>query len=166
MTNGLSNYFMPVHEKHIGQERVELFFCLPSYWDMDDDSPNFQWPVKWLTKLAIHAKEKETWFGVGHTIQCNKDFSPISENMKQTHFLLNRPQITEETMPTLKHPEGGEIQWLAVLPIFSDEMDYKQGKGTLKLLKKLEAKNINEKLDDYRYSVLKSRFSLFSKRSK
>ncbi len=41
------------------------------------------------------------------------------------------------------------------------EMDYKQGKGTQKLMDKLIANKINEKLDDYRENVLKSRWKFW-----
>ncbi|MFT7345050.1 MAG: hypothetical protein ACI9XP_001644 [Lentimonas sp.] len=166
MTNGLSDVFMPVHEKHKGEERMELYFCLPSYWDINDPANNFQWPLIWLEKLAKHVIEKNTWFGIGHTVQCYKDYAPLSENMSQSHFILNRPDYCSEMLPELIHENGETIQFLAIIPIFSDEMDYKQGKGTLKLFKKLLNKNITEKLDDFRNSVLKSRFSFFSRRSK
>ncbi|MFN5032685.1 MAG: hypothetical protein ACK5FX_10745, partial [Flavobacteriia bacterium] len=36
MTNGLSNYQMPVPEKMAGREYNELYFCLPSYWNIED----------------------------------------------------------------------------------------------------------------------------------
>ena len=36
MTNGLSAYKMPVHEKMKGREFNELYFCLPSYWKWEE----------------------------------------------------------------------------------------------------------------------------------
>ena len=35
MTNGLSDYKMPVPEKLEGEEYNELYFCLPSYWEWE-----------------------------------------------------------------------------------------------------------------------------------
>jgi hypothetical protein len=49
---------------------------------------------------------------------------------------------------------------LAIIPIFPDEMDYKQGKGTFKFLQKLSNQGVTEKLDDYRSTVLKSKWRL------
>ena len=44
MTNGLSDYEMPVPEKWKGREFNELFFCLPSYWEWEDMSnPRTNW---------------------------------------------------------------------------------------------------------------------------
>jgi hypothetical protein len=42
-------------------------------------------------------------------------------------------------------------------------MDYKQGKGTLKLLKKFDQANVTEKLDEFRKTVLRTRWNFFSK---
>jgi hypothetical protein len=53
---------------------------------------------------------------------------------------------------------GKTIYFLAIIPIFEDEMDYKQGKGTQKLIKKLEGNGISEKLDDFRCTVLRSKW--------
>jgi hypothetical protein len=40
-------------------------------------------------------------------------------------------------------------------------MDYKQGKGTVKLKKKFLIKGITEKLDEYRQTSLKTRWNFF-----
>jgi hypothetical protein len=42
-------------------------------------------------------------------------------------------------------------------------MDYKQGKGTLKLLDKFKHQGVSEKLDDFRSSVLKRHWKFFGK---
>lgn len=161
VTSGLSNYDMPVHERYKGRENVELFFCLPRYWDITEkDNPNRQWPVEWLEKLVKHVKEKNGWYGPGHTIQCDKEFKALSETMKQDHFIMVDPILLNEELRPIQVGES-QIHFLGIIPIYGDEMDYKQGKGTFKLLKKFLAKNINEKLDDFRETVLKSRFKFW-----
>jgi hypothetical protein len=52
------------------------------------------------------------------------------------------------------------VQFLAIIPIFPDEMDYKQGKGTLKLMRKFLSNGITEILDDFRGTVLRSKWRL------
>lgn len=161
ITHGLSNYSMPVHERYKGREFNELFFCIPNYWDLSEiDNPNRQWPVDWLEKLAQHVMEKETWFGPGHSIQCFPDYRSLSTTMKQNHLMLIDPILLKDEMRPL---ECGNktIYFLAGMPIFGEEMDYKQGKGTYKLLTKFRNKNYTEKLDDYRESVLKSRIKFW-----
>ncbi len=161
MTHGLSNVDLPVHDRYAGRENVELFFCLPRYWDVtEENNPNRNWPANWLVKLVEHVKEKNGWYGPGHTVQCDKDFKPLSEAMRQNHFLLVDPILLEKELRPLAVGDK-EIYFLGIIPIFGEEMDYKQGKGTYKLLKKLNEKNITEKLDDFRESVMKSRFKFW-----
>jgi hypothetical protein len=161
LTNGLSNYKMPVQEMYKGREFNELFFCIPRYWDLNEkDNPNRNWPVNWLEKLVNHVVEKKSWFGPGHSIQCYPDFQSLSESMKQNHLMLIDPVLLKEEMKLLEC-ENKTIYFLGGMPIFGEEMDYKQGKGTYKLLAKFLNKNYTEKLDEYRESVLTSRIKFW-----
>lgn len=161
VTRGLSNYKMPVHERFEGREYNELFFCIPKYWDLDEkDNPNRQWPVEWLEKLANHAIEKQTWYGPGHSIQCYPDYRSLSDLMKPNHLMLIEPVLLKKEMAPITISEK-TIYFLAGMPIYGEEMDYKQGKGTYKLMTKFLNKNYNEKLDDYRESILRSRVRLW-----
>ncbi len=161
VTSGLSSYDMPVHERYNGRENVELYFCLPRYWDVTEkDNPNREWPAEWLEKLVHYVIEKKGWYGPGHSIQCRKDFEPLSETMRENHFLMVDPILLKDELQPIEK-NGKQIHFLGIIPIYGEEMDYKQGKGTYKLLKKLTDKSINEKLDDFRESVLKSRFKFW-----
>lgn len=158
VTNGLSNYEMsaPASENKFN----EIFFCLPSYWEWEDvDNPRMNWIFEWIQRLAAYVVEKESWFGHGHTMPCGKELKPLSETMQQNHFILLNPMLLEEALAPVQLADK-TIHFLAIVPIFPDEMDYKQGKGTLKLLRKLINKGVDEKLDDYRSTVLKSKWTL------
>ncbi len=163
MTIGLSEFKMNVHEKHIGEEFNELYFYLPSYWELEDiQNPNMNWVFIWLEKLKKHVIEKNTWFGNGQTLATGKPLVSLSEKMLQNHFIFAQPiELSTELSPILI--QGKTINFLAVIPIFEDEMDYKQGKGTLKLLKKFDQANVTEKLDEFRKTVLRTRWNFFSK---
>ncbi|MGJ8660627.1 MAG: suppressor of fused domain protein, partial [Bacteroidota bacterium] len=99
-------------------------------------------------------------YGPGHSILCYPDYRPLSEIMKQNHLMLVDPILLAKEMEPIKEGER-TIYFLAVMPIFGEEMDYKQGKGTYKLLTKFLNKNYHEKLDDYRESALKSRIKFW-----
>lgn len=160
LTNGLSNYKMPVPEAEIGNEYNELCFCLPSYWEWEDaDNPQTNWIFDWIQRLAKYVQEKETWFGHGHTFPTGKEMLPISTTMKQNHFILIRPMLLEAEMAPI-NVDGKTVNFLFITPIFGDEMDYKQGKGTQKLITKFINKGLTEKLDDFRGNILKRRWSL------
>ncbi len=160
MTNGLSDYAMPVPEKYKDRNHAELYFCLPSYWDLTTD--NGKWVIEWIHKLAKHCIEKETWYGIGHTFPNGNPASPLSNTMKQKYLMLNAPYFLEKELSPIQ-TEDKEIHFLGIIPIFEDEMDYKMGKGTYKLLQKIEGKGVSELLDDYRMSCLKSKWRFFQK---
>lgn len=160
LTNGLSNYQMPVPDKLVGREYNELYFCIPNYWDVSDlNHPNTDWVFTWIKRLTSYVTDKKTWFGHGHTMPCGKEMSSLSETMKQNHFFLSDPVLLKDELAPIKL-ENRMIHFLSIIPIFPDEMDYKQGKGTFKFEQKLRQNGITEKLDDYRGSILKSKWRL------
>jgi hypothetical protein len=157
MTNGLSGYTMPVLNTWKGREHTELFFCLPTYWDLEEyKDPNFSWTYEWLFKLERFVREKETWFGPGHTIPCGNPPVQISGTMKQEYFIFLDPIFTSDVMTPIE-VNGKTVHFLSIVPLFGDELDYKMGKGTDKIIRKFTQRKVDERLDNYRYSVLRSR---------
>lgn len=161
MTNGLSDYTMPVSEKWKGREHTELFFCLPTYWDLDDhDNPNCGWIYDWIFRLEQFVGEKQTWFGPGHTIPCGSPPAKISPLMLEEYFIFLDPIFTADVMKPLES-EGKTVHFLSIVPLFGDELDYKMGKGAHKLIRKFVSRKIDERLDDYRVSVLRTRLRFY-----
>jgi hypothetical protein len=161
MTNGLSDFKMPVHEKHVGEEYNELYFLLPNYWNIEAiENPKFNWVFSWLQRLKNFAIAKNTWYGHGHTFPCGQEMQSLSVSMLQNHFILTRPIELDEDLAELNLADRS-IGFLGVIPIFPDEMDFKQGRGTVQLFEKLRTFNVTEKLDDFRNTVLKSRWKSY-----
>lgn len=161
LTNGLSDYKMPVPEKVAGREYNELCFCLPSYWEWEDlENPSMNWIFPWLQKLSKHVVEKQTWFGHGHTVPNGKNLLPLSPTMLQNHLFLTNPILLEDELQPIRI-EGKEINFLTIIPIFSDEMDFKQAKGTFKLVQRMDSKGVNELLDDFRTTVMRGKWKIF-----
>lgn len=162
MTNGLSDYTMPVPETYKGYEHNELCFCLPSYWEWEAvDNPQTNWIYDWLQKLSKHVVEKKTWFGHGHTIPNGKGtLLPFSSTMLEDHLLLSSPLKLEQELQVLELSDK-KVHFLTIIPIFSDEMDFKQHKGTYKFIQKFIQKRCNEILDDYRKTIMKSKWRIF-----
>lgn len=157
----LSDYKMPVPEKLVGYECAALYFCLPAYWDLTDPTEtNVNWMFHWLLKIKNHTIEKNTWLGDGHTYDCSKNVAHLSSTMKQNHFFISHPILLEEELKPLILNDK-TIHFWSLIPIFGDEMDYKQSKGTVKFRKKLVSKGITEKLDEYRQSCLRNRWLFF-----
>lgn len=161
LTNGLSDYKMPVPDKLKGREHNELCFCLPSYWEWEDlENPNMNWIFPWLQKLSKHVVEKQTWFGHGHTIPNGKDLAPLSPTMRQNHLILSAPVLLENELKPVSIGEK-EVNFLTIIPIFPDEMDFKLAKGTFKFFVRMSNKGVNELLDDYRTTVMRGKWRIF-----
>lgn len=161
MTASLSEYKMPVLDKWVGREFNEIYFCLPAYWDFENYSnPNASWVYTWLYKLERFVRDKNTWFGPGHTIPTGNPEVPISDLMKQEYFIFLDPILLQKELAPVSI-QGKTIQFLSIVPIFGDELDFKMGKGTQKFVRRFIQRNQDEKLDDYRSSVLNSRLRFF-----
>ena len=95
-------------------------------------------------------------------MSCGKEMKSLSESMLQNHFILSDPiDLESELSPIIE--EEKTIHFLAIIPIFPDEMDFKQGKGTFKLMEKFRQYNVTEKLDDYRKTILKTRWNIMGR---
>ena len=163
MTNGLSDYNMPVPERLMNRNFNEIYFCLPSYWEWEDtENPQMNWVFPWIKRLAKYVVDKQSWFGPGHTMPCGVAQERLSATMQQNHFFLTDPIYLDEELTPLKIGEK-KVYFLGIIPIFEDEMDYKSGKGTFKLLQKLSNAGVTEKLDDYRGTVLRSKWRLLKR---
>jgi len=160
-TNGLSNYNMPVPEKFADYANNELCFCLPSYWEWEDiENPQRNWIFPWIQKLAKYVVENEKWYGQGHTFASDKDLSPFSDTMKQNHLVLLHPIKLENELAPIT-VDGKTIHFLTIVPIFSDELDFKQSKTTYKFVQKMISKGMNEILDDFRTTMMRGKWRIF-----
>lgn len=161
LTNGLSSKDMPVPPDVDSPKRIELLFCLPSYWDFESlDSEPWNWPFEWILKLSEYLKECKTWLGHGHTFANGNPAKPLSDNMKCEYLMLTNPILLESFLFPVK-TEFGEIHFLAVVPIHENEFDFKMNKGTFKFVKKFRAKNHDEIIDDFRESVFQKKWLFF-----
>ena len=160
LTNGLSEYEQPTTEKNKAHKHIELVFCLPSYWDLNNDIQTMNWVKTWIEKLGNHLIEKKTWYGDGHTFANGNPIEPLSPTMNQKYLMLVEPDFFATELSPIKI-ENKEVHFLCVIPLFEDEFDFKMGKGTFKLKKKLRDKGINELLDDFRMTALKNKCRIF-----
>lgn len=160
MTDGLSHYKMPVPEKYKERPFNEIYFALPSYWEIDEsDNPKMNWPIQKIKKLANHVIEKETWYGPGHTFSNGNPSEPLSKTMKQDHLLMAEPIFLEDILQPIS-VNGKTVHFLAIIPLFYQEFERKQSKGYLKFIRKFRGRNGTEILDDYRASIYQSRWRI------
>lgn len=158
-TDGLRNFEQKTNEKHEDLKHIEIYFCLPDYWDLSEEKNN--WPVKWLNKIAEVPQKNNTWFGPGDTLPAGNDKLPLSDKMLQNHFILSEPILLNEELNDLI-PSDKKVKFLAVIPIFEIELAYKFKNSAKVLLAKFQYKKHTELVDEYRESVIKKKmFGLF-----
>ena len=161
LTSSFHTYQMPVPEKLNGFEYGQLYFCIPEYWDLTTtENPEVRWLFEWLIRITTYTIDNKTWLGDGHTYNCTKYGEQLSPAIRQDHLFISNPIFLEDELTPIVL-EDKTIHLWSLIPLFGDEMDYKQGKGTVKLKKKFLIKGVTEKLDEYRQSCLKNRWLFF-----
>lgn len=150
-TVGLSQYNQPVSDRFPEYKNIELYICLPDYWNLETND----WPITWLNALAEVPQKKMTWFGPGDTIPAGNPVKPIDEKFTQNHFMLVEPMLFKNELNGLKKGEN-DISFLAVIPIYQEELEYKLRSSAKVFLAKYQFKKYNELVDEYRDNVSKS----------
>ena len=132
-------------------ERAELAIALPSDWKVSpeafEDEKNY-WPVRLLKSLARLPIDADTWLGWGHTTD---NQVPYAENTDLCAAMLVGSQMGEESgVCTL--PNGEEVNFYQVIPLYRDEMEYKLETDSNELLAKME--DVSFVVDINRRSVM------------
>ena len=131
---GAKKMELPAQARGKRPERIELMITLPADWKFDDESmknENFYWPVGLLKYLARFPWNESTWLGFGHTIPLQK----FAENTELSGVLLNYPENYPYEVGHIDLPRG-TVQFINVVPLYSEEMDYKLSSG-IEALEKL-----------------------------
>ncbi|MGV6860610.1 MAG: suppressor of fused domain protein [Putridiphycobacter sp.] len=151
-TNGLSSFSQNTSEKYTEFKHVELYFCLPDYMKIEDN----MWAVSYLRLIAQLPQKNNTWFGPGDTIPAGNPPTEINEKLKQSYFILSEPMLFKDELTTL-HINNLEVRFLAIIPIFKLEFEFKMRNSAKVLIAKLQYKNYTELVDEYRKSVSRKR---------
>lgn len=143
VTMGMGAHLMnvPNQLKEDQLERAELVICLPEYWKLDKEhlkDEKWYWPIRLLKELARFPGENNTWLGWGHTVSYDGPLSYTTELCAS--ILINPPcgniggNIGGNTC-TL--PDGEEVNFYQIIPLYGDELEFKLKNGTQKLLDKM-----------------------------
>ncbi|MGN0594386.1 MAG: suppressor of fused domain protein [Hominimerdicola sp.] len=115
-------------------DRAELAICLPSDWKVNDEDEKWYWPIRLLKSLARLPISCDTWLGFAHTITHE---APYADNTALCGSILIRPQSVDDSADICVLPNGDEINFYFILPIYEQEMDFKLKFGANRLLRKM-----------------------------
>lgn len=139
VTMGMGAHLMnvPNQLKEEQLERAELVICLPEYWKLDKEhlkDEKWYWPIQLLKELARFPGENNTWLGWGHTVSYD---GPLSYTTELCASILINPPCGNVGGNTCTLPDGEEVNFYQVIPLYRDELEYKLKNGTQKLLDKM-----------------------------
>ena len=155
-TDGLSNTEQDVPPKYEAFKKLELYFCLPDYWELNNDT----WPIDWLEKLAEIPQKNNTWFGPGDTIPAGNPPKALSDRFPANHFMLVEPLKVKDVVEDPIFKTAG-IQFMGIIPILQEELDYKIRNSATVLMARLVKNNYTEQVDLFRQAVCLKRFLNF-----
>lgn len=112
-------------------ERAELAICLPASWKIGAEEEIWYWPFRLLKRLARLPVYADTWLGWGHTVD-NQE--PYAENTALSGSLLIVAQAVEEAGHVCVLPDGDEVNFYQVIPLYEEEMAFKQANDAETLL--------------------------------
>ena len=126
VTMGMGAHLMNVPDslKEHKLERAELCISLPANWKIDDQDEKWYWPLRWLKVLARLPIEEDSWLGWGHTV-ANPGEKPFAENTGFSGVVLLSPGGFREEAAVCEMPDGSEVNFYDVVPLYREEMDYK-----------------------------------------
>lgn len=156
VTSGMSD--KPMNSPFPDARFAELVVLLPPEWKLDQASfedENNYWPIRQLKGIARFPHEFNTWIWATHTIPNGDPPEPYAPNTSFACIFLYYPVSLPYDFHKLKVNEEKEISFLAIIPIYIDEMEFKLKNGLGSLMEKFDAKGVTEVIDISRPSCLK-----------
>lgn len=157
VTSGMSDLPMAAPEGEEACRHAELMICLPASWPMKQEDwkqERHYWPVRWLKLLARFPHEHKTWIWARHTMPNGDPAEPLADNVGWTGIILDFPYTLSTEFFQLKISEVKTICFLAVIPLYTDEMEFKLKHGGTALMELFERAKYTELIDPARRSVL------------
>ena len=132
-------------------ERAELAIALPPDWNIHENDAVHYWPIHLLKDLARLPIKDNTWLAWGHTIDSRV---PYAETTKLTAALLISPQRCGRDGDVCPLPNGDEVNFYQIIPLYRDELNYKCDRSAKELLNIFGERNVGFVVDPQRRSAL------------
>ncbi|REE83953.1 suppressor of fused protein SUFU [Paenibacillus taihuensis] len=166
VTCGMSDQPMTVPPGAEAYRYAELMISLPPDWEVSEKGfrkEESYWPIRSLKTLARMPHEYNTWLYAMHTIPNGNPVEPFAANTKLTGMMLYVPatvQAINEFFVLPVSPEK-EVRFFNLIPLYSEEMDYKLKHGADALLDKLSKIGVTDIINIARKNSCKKWLGLF-----
>lgn len=144
LTMGMGAHIMDIPDELSEEElgRAELLICLPPDWKVGENSEEWFWPISLLKNLARLPINCNTWLGWGHSVDHQQ---PFAETTGLCGSLLIYPENVEDGAEICTLPNGDNVNFFEVIPIYREEMDFKIDNDTKALLERM--RNVSHIVD-------------------
>lgn len=137
---------------------LELMLSLPPDWKLsteDFEDERWYWPVRLLKMLGRLPHEYSTWLGIGHTIPNDDPPEPYAPGTELCGAIILPPLLVPDDFAVLERPGEDAIHFLAAVPLYGHEMDFKLQHGTDALIEAWhrEGVEVSELVDPQRASL-------------
>ncbi|MCM1106671.1 MAG: suppressor of fused domain protein [Blautia sp.] len=139
ITMGMGAYKMkvPGELSQYQPERAELVLYLPPTWDLHSEKEEDYWPIRQLKIAARLPISCDTWLGYGHTISSDEENTPYASNTDFCSMMLVNARNKNGSGLELTLGDKGRIQFYQLLPLYREELEYKQRTDADALLDRL-----------------------------
>lgn len=138
VTVGAGAYRMNIPEnlrQRIKFNRTELVAYLPKDADLQDQSSPYIWLPYTMAQISAMIQDNEGWLGVYHTISNGR---PFCDSTGLSGVLLDYPFYSEEDECLCELPDGDNVTFLQLIPLYEEEMNCKNNLGAETLLEIME----------------------------
>jgi hypothetical protein len=136
VTMGAGAYRMDIPEslKDKNLERMELVAVLPPHWVTDSEAEADDWPIGTIKEMGRYPLTNDTWLGWGHSVAFGED-APFPDTA-YAGYVLDMPRGFSQGAEVCPLPDGTEINFYQLIPVYASEMAYKRENGMEALLEK------------------------------
>lgn len=145
VTRGMGAYKMNVPDiiKNQGLDRAELVMYLPPNWDFNFKKEENYWVIRQMKLIARAAIEENSWVGFGHSFSNDENATiPFADNTKFTSTILLNSLDNNFEYLNLDLGQKGKINFYQVIPIYKEELEYKQSHNIQDLMKQFSPEDL------------------------
>lgn len=153
ITGGMSHQTLPADDTPASEnQRLELLVFLPSDWPVGKKAfadENHYWPIHFLQLLAHLPQQQKTGLYLHQMIPVSGKDNDIADT-DFTGFLLIPPIHLAPEFARLDTHDGEKILFLAVMPLYPEEMAFVLTHGINALIQKFNKHKINAVINPHR----------------
>ncbi|WP_124726500.1 suppressor of fused domain protein [Staphylospora marina] len=149
VTSGMSDLPMNVPDRLKEFRYAELMLCLPPDWKLGGRhlrDERYNWPIRWLRRLARLPHEFNTFLVPGHTVSDGEPPRPFAEGTDLCAMFVWFPVMMKNaaSLFRLRVNQEKTIHFFSVIPLYKEELNDKLRNGFDALVSRFEEYGLHE----------------------